>query len=365
MLRGQNTEEVINIIQSNQNHEKSLCTQMLQGQNTEEVINIIQSNQNHEKSLCTQMLRGQNTEEVINIIQSNQNHEKSLCTQMLRGQNTEEVINIIQSNQNHEKSLCTQMLRGQNTEEVINIIQSNQNHEKSLCTQMLRGQNTEEVINIDESKWGRKNCLRTTPGIPLEKLEEGPIRKFFEKYCAFKLPSVTTLRRVVPKLSEKIAAIRSDIGDSNIWLTVDEATDPLGRYIANVVVEPVITRWGTWLTAAAYYFEHFEKLQQVIEELEEDAASIATAKELMQDPKLMPQLIFIASNFKHISKTIEQLQRHTIPLTSAFSKMEQISQCNFPGPTGEKVKNKVRAVLERNCGWNELKNIALSRGRQK
>lgn len=95
-----------------------------------------------------------------------------------------------------------------------------------------------------------------------------------------------------------------------------------------------------------------------IEELEEDAASIATAKELMQDPKLMPQLIFIELNFKHIPKTIEQLQSHTIPLTSAVSKMEQISQCDFPGPIGEKVKNKVRAVLERNCGWNELKNIA-------
>lgn len=74
-------------------------------------------------------------------------------------------------------------------------------------------------------------------GIPLEKLEEGPIRKLFEKYCVFKLPSVSTLRLVVPKLSEeKIPEIRSDIGDSNIWLTVDEATDPLGRYIANVVV---------------------------------------------------------------------------------------------------------------------------------
>lgn len=122
--------------------------------------------------------------------------------------------------------------------------------------------------------------------------------------------------------------------------------------------QPVITRWGTWLTAASYYFDHFEELKQVIEELEEDAASVGTAKELIQNPNLMPQLIYIESNFKNIPKIIDELQSHSIPLTTAVSKIEQFSECDFPGPKGEKVKSKVRAVLERNCGWNELKNVA-------
>lgn len=324
-------------------------------------------------------------------------------------------------------------------------------------------------------------------GIPLYKLEEGPLRKLFEKYCPIKLPSVSTLRRTVSTLCEEnLSEIRRDIGDSNIWLTVDEATDPLGRYIANIVVgkldenkenckghlihvaqlektnsstivqavqealrilwrgapntserlllivtdsvaymlsagrtlkelypkvihstclahglhriaetireehplinklvsvgkkiflkapkrveifkrilpnvplppEPVITRWGTWLTAVLYYANHFDKIKQVIEELEEDAASIKTAKELVRNPKIMPQLIYIESNFKEIPKLIEELQSHTIPLTEAISKMEKISEQKYPSVT---VNEKVRAVLERNCGWNELKNLA-------
>lgn len=74
-------------------------------------------------------------------------------------------------------------------------------------------------------------------GIPLYKLEEGPLRSVFEQYCSFQLPSVRTLRRLVLKLSEEnVDEIWKDIGDSKIWLTVDEATEPLGRNIANVVL---------------------------------------------------------------------------------------------------------------------------------
>ncbi|KAF6214952.1 hypothetical protein GE061_009697 [Apolygus lucorum] len=75
-------------------------------------------------------------------------------------------------------------------------------------------------------------------GIPLHKLERGPLREIFDKYCPnVKLPSVSSLRRMVPRLCEEnLEGIRKDIGDSRIWLSVDEATDPLGRYIANVVV---------------------------------------------------------------------------------------------------------------------------------
>jgi len=58
-------------------------------------------------------------------------------------------------------------------------------------------------------------------GIPLNKLEKGPLKDFFEKHAGMYVPNVTTLRRSVPKLCEdKISSIRNDIGTSNIWLSV-------------------------------------------------------------------------------------------------------------------------------------------------
>jgi hypothetical protein len=74
-------------------------------------------------------------------------------------------------------------------------------------------------------------------GIPLRKLESGPLRKVFDKCCSYKVPSVSTLRRVVPDLcDEHLKKAKEDIGNSRIWISVDEATDPVGRNIANIVI---------------------------------------------------------------------------------------------------------------------------------
>lgn len=326
-------------------------------------------------------------------------------------------------------------------------------------------------------------------GIPLNKLEKGPLRDVLEKYSGLKVPSVTSLRRMVPQLHEEnLSAIRKEIGQSKIWLSIDEATDPLGRNIANVVIgkldgnepsngrlihvtqldktnsstivqtvqealrilwqgaantsdrllllvtdsvaymlsagrtlkeiypklihetclahglhrvaeaireehpevnqlislgkkiflkapkrievfrrilpevplppQPVVTRWGTWLTAASYYFDNLEGFKKVVEELEDDAECVHSAKVLLKDGKLSKYLIFIQTNFKDIPKTIEQLQSNGTPFSLAVEKMEHISNTRYCGSVGRKITAKVKAVLERNCGWVEVRNIA-------
>ncbi|CAH0552912.1 unnamed protein product [Brassicogethes aeneus] len=42
--------------------------------------------------------------------------------------------------------------------------------------------------------------------------------------------------------------------------------------------QPILTRWGTWLNAACYYANNFEKIREILESLDEDdAASIVDA----------------------------------------------------------------------------------------
>lgn len=122
--------------------------------------------------------------------------------------------------------------------------------------------------------------------------------------------------------------------------------------------EPVITRWGTWLTAASYYVKHFEGFKKVIQELEDDAASVRTAKELVNNESILPQLLFVEAHFKDIPGTIELMQSQTVLLTTSVEKMKGISSTCYPGATGKKIQEKVEAVLSRNCGWEEVKSIA-------
>lgn len=121
--------------------------------------------------------------------------------------------------------------------------------------------------------------------------------------------------------------------------------------------EPVVTRWGTWLSAASYYVRHFEGFRKVVKELEDDANSVKVAKTLVDNPALFPQLLFIESNFKDIPAQIEKFQSQKVLLSSCVEKMEEISKTQYPGTTGKKIQEKVKAVLYRNSGWQEICNI--------
>lgn len=85
---------------------------------------------------------------------------------------------------------------------------------------------------------------------------------------------------------------------------------------------------------------------------------MASAKETINNANLLPQLTFIESNFGALPKVIEKLQGQTQLLTSSVEEMEKIAQTDYPGPVGKKINDKVRAVLSRNCGWDDIRSIA-------
>lgn len=57
--------------------------------------------------------------------------------------------------------------------------------------------------------------------------------------------------------------------------------------------EPIITRWGTWLNAALFHANNFEKFKNVIESLKDDALSVEKLKLLVQDNAVKCGLTFI------------------------------------------------------------------------
>lgn len=71
--------------------------------------------------------------------------------------------------------------------------------------------------------------------------------------------------------------------------------------------QPVLTRWGTWLTAAFYYCEHFGTIKNIIMKLDKnDSTSIEKVIDLFTDPGLELKLVF-KSNFGSVPNSIKRL----------------------------------------------------------
>ena len=84
--------------------------------------------------------------------------------------------------------------------------------------------------------------------------------------------------------------------------------------------QPIITRWGTWLDAAMYYAEHFDKVKAVLNELiDEDAASITMAKIQFLKPHIREQLVYIRTWFGKVSSCILQLEDTKMSIVQSLS----------------------------------------------
>lgn len=74
--------------------------------------------------------------------------------------------------------------------------------------------------------------------VPWYKLQVPQFKSFLEKYFKHNIPDESTLRKNYLNVCyiETLEKIRADIGDSYIWIGVDETMDAVGRYIANLIV---------------------------------------------------------------------------------------------------------------------------------
>lgn len=101
----------------------------------------------------------------------------------------------------------------------------NTTHKQSLLAQLNENTSRLSTFSMDLC-----NMLIET-GIPFWKVEHPSFRKFVENYTKQKVPSESSLRKTYldKAYQEKITQIRRGIGNSNIWVSIDETTDAVGR----------------------------------------------------------------------------------------------------------------------------------------
>lgn len=122
--------------------------------------------------------------------------------------------------------------------------------------------------------------------------------------------------------------------------------------------QPIVTRWGTWLEAASYYAQHFDKIKDVLSSLRSsDAVSIRNAKTIFEKENLKNDLIYIKDNYCIIQHSLKELQKHNLSLTESLLLFDEvrvaISACN-----SESIKNKMEYVMERNPDLDTIREYS-------
>lgn len=101
---------------------------------------------------------------------------------------------------------------------------------------------------------------------------------------------------------------------------------------------PVITRWGTWIETANYYYKNFEIISDFVKfELKSKSESSKVLKELIDNKKLQDELFYV-NDFAFLPINIKSLE------SQGMKKSEQMDVLN---ETKSKLKDEALAKLNR------------------
>lgn len=124
--------------------------------------------------------------------------------------------------------------------------------------------------------------------------------------------------------------------------------------------KPIITRWCTWLDAAAYYANHYDEIILVMESLDEDdASSIAIVNSLLNE-QLKSELAFIKANFCFLTNELVKLQNSKLNLNQSLDilKFIETKLQENQGEKSLKVFTKLKNVLNANEGLKAISHYA-------
>lgn len=120
---------------------------------------------------------------------------------------------------------------------------------------------------------------------------------FFEKYLKLKLPDESTLRKNYSPFcyDEVLCKIRNEIGNSPIWVSIDETIDVQGRYVASVIIGKLSSEECT--KPIVLTVEQLQKANfQTISQLFNDSISILWPEKIFHEKVLLYVTDAVPSN---------------------------------------------------------------------
>jgi hypothetical protein len=99
------------------------------------------------------------------------------------------------------------------------------------------------------------------------------------------------------------------------------------NYAPNLALppKPVITRWGTWISAANYASTNFTIICEIFKKFDpEDAICGDDIQRCMKDSNLKLDLAYISANFSCLIEVIEEMQKRDLLLSESIEKIEKL-----------------------------------------
>ena len=92
--------------------------------------------------------------------------------------------------------------------------------------------------------------------------------------------------------------------------------------------EPIVTRWGTWLSACEYYIKNFEKFKTIVQQLESKGVTVSRLKTIIETSSVVTSLATIASNYMYMC-LVELIQQCEARRTNNSDLIIQIYTSNI------------------------------------
>ena len=101
---------------------------------------------------------------------------------------------------------------------------------------------------------------------------------------------------------------------------------------------PIVTRWGTWLNTVNYYCRNFQKIKNVVAELNATTSIyIRKAEILLENNDLKNELINISVNYYFLVDVIMKKETQDLTLVESLSVVEEAVKRleKVQGPIGD------------------------------
>ena len=138
----------------------------------------------------------------------------------------------------------------------------------------------------------------TAAGVLLKKLYP---RLFLVTYMAYLLHNCAMkMRANYPAVNELVARVKA--------VTIKNRSRRAFFTSIGQPPQPVITRWGSWLTTAFYYSRNLPEVRNILQGFHDGGVLVRRAQEAVKSPNLATQLVEIKEQYSALVDAIQKME---------------------------------------------------------
>lgn len=173
------------------------------------------------------------------------------------------------------------------------------------------------------------------------------------------------LHRVAESVRSKYTVVDKFVSSmKKILLKAPDRVTSFHEQCPNIALppKPILTRWGTWLTAVSYYPEHWNEISSFVETLDPESSSAIKTVQKLSDKKKIEN----KNNYGHRGNS-RTLLRNCSYDRKTWNNVHAAIRCNWPrddavsylsaGPHAV-IATKVESVAQKNPGLSKMSKLA-------